>query len=270
MMTKAEGGVLRVWQRIVLAGLISLIIPASTAAAILSQGFKASGQVSPGMLVSLSSSGSVEAADTNNGNNLHGVVVEEDSAAVAIKTAEENQVQVATSGLAAVLVSDINGAVKKGDPITVSPLKGVGMKVGDKESVKIIGIAQADASGGTSETVEGNGKSQEVTITRVPAMVAVSLHAAKSNPLTTLQQASTNLAGKPVSTTKALLAALILLVSILSVSVLLYTAIRSSLISIGRNPLSESAVRQELLRVLLVAPLILGAALVLIYALLRS
>lgn len=245
-------------------------LQASVMAAVISQGYQSQGEISAGMLVSLNDAGKVEASTESNVNDLFGVAVEADSAAVSVTSGNDDETQVATSGLAAALVSDINGEVKKGDAITVSPIAGVGMKVGDDVNQKIIGIAQEDPKDGVSQKVNTSDGEREIKISRVPVQVSVSFFSAKTNPLTYIQQAGTTVAGKPISTTKALLAGLILLVSILSVSVLLYTAIRSSLISIGRNPLSEGAVRQELLRVLLVAPLILGAALGLIYAILRG
>lgn len=243
-------------------------LPATTSAAFFSQGFPAAGEVSPGMMVSLTAQGVVEAATVDNVGDLLGIAVEADGAPVAIASSSEQEVQVVTTGRAAVLVSDLNGSVKRGDPVTVSPISGVGMKLGGDVNQKIIGFAQADATDSvTQQLPSGN---RQVKISRVPVLVSVSFYASRTGPLTYLQQAGTTVAGRPISGTKALLATLVLLVGIMSVSVLLYTAIRSSLISIGRNPLSASAVRGALLKVLLVAPLILGTSLILIYAILRS
>lgn len=248
----------------------SFLCQPATMAAVFSQGFPAAAEVSVGMLVSLNASGLVEPATPGNSNNLLGVVVEPSGAAMAITSNNEQEVQVTTSGQAAVLVSDINGTIKKGDQITTSSLEGIGMKATSEANQKIIGIAQTDAGPPTPQRISANGGSREVKISRVPAMVSVSSYTPQSGPITYLQQAGTVVAGRPVSSVKAILAALVLLVAILSVSVLLYTGIRSGITSIGRNPLSESAVRHELMRVLLVAPLILGAALILIYAILKG
>ena len=57
-----------------------------------------------------------------------GVVINQDSSLLSLSTGKGSEAQVATSGTVPVLVSDINGAVKRGDHITASPIAGVGMR----------------------------------------------------------------------------------------------------------------------------------------------
>jgi len=65
-----------------------------------------------------------------------------------------------------------------------------------------------------------------------------------------------------------LLAVIVLLLAFISIAVLLYSAVKSSIISIGRNPLSEGAVRKSLLQVGLTIIGILLITLITIYLIL--
>ena len=65
-------------------------------------------------------------ADTTNINTLLGVVVAAQDYLVNIDSTKT--VQVITNGAALTLVSDINGEVRTGDPLTASPIEGVAMK----------------------------------------------------------------------------------------------------------------------------------------------
>ena len=165
-----------------------------------------------------------------------------------------SEIQVVTSGLTLALVSDLNGEVKAGDKITASPIEGVGMKA--TESAMTVGTAQSDLS--TIDTDERtitdkSGKTQKVKIGLLPVQVGVSFYSVDTEESSYvppfLQQIANSTTGRNVSPIRVLTAAVILLLLFISVTVLLYSSVRSSIISIGRNPLSESAVRKSLLQV---------------------
>src|SRR6476646_8156817 len=82
--------------------LLGLAIPA-TASAIttLSQGYLTNETLSLGSIVSLQNNTSdrVTAATTVNANNILGVVINADSSLLSLSTNQDNQVQVATSGV---------------------------------------------------------------------------------------------------------------------------------------------------------------------------
>jgi len=63
-------------------------------------------------------------------------------------------------------------------------------------------------------------------------------------------------------------AALLVLFLFAAVIILLYSAVRSSIISIGRNPLSENAVRKGLLEVGLTVVGVLAFTVIVIYLIL--
>jgi hypothetical protein len=179
-------------------------------------------------------------------------------------------VQVVTSGLTYGLVTDLNGTIKNGDKITASPIKGVGMKA--TESTVVVGTAQGSLKDSETETrtikdVKGNSKAVKIGLVPIQISVAYySVEAGKSSFVPNfLQELANSVAGRNVSPIRVLVAALILLLLFVSVTVLLYSAVRSSITSIGRNPLSESAVRKSLLEVALTVIAVLVFAVLTIY-----
>jgi hypothetical protein len=148
-------------------------------------------------------------------------------------------VQVVTSGLTFGLVTDLNGKINNGDKITASPIEGVGMKA--TETV-VVGTAQGSLDEVENETriiqdVDGN--EQSVRIGVIPIQVSVAYYSIEVGKPSFvpgfLQELANNVSGRNVSPVRVLVAALILLLLFVSVTVLLYSAVRSSIISIGRN-----------------------------------
>lgn len=250
-----------------LAGLLAAFALSAPAWASLSQGFATTAPITAGSLVSLDekTSGAVVVADTSNASRLFGVVVPAASASISLSGTGSGQVQVATSGTAGVLVSTAGGAIKVGDYITVSSIAGVGQKA--VASSRIIGTAQTDfdgtGTGVTKRSIEDGAAKKEIAIGQIPVAVAISSYTStdgKQNYVVPnwLQALSNTLAGKAVSPVRIIVAGLILMVALISITVLLYAAVRNSIISIGRNPLSRSAVLKGLLQVIAIAAGVLG------------
>ena len=242
----------------ILASLIwltmSLLAPVSArAASAISQGFQAgsSGIVS-GALVSLraGTSNTVELATVSNRSRMLGIAGTQS----LIEFANGQPVRVVTGGTTPTLVSDINGVIKSGDRITASPIVGIGMKA--TESTMVIGSAQSDmqlASSETRDVTAQNGTHRTVHIGAVSTLVTPTYYEAstvhsKLVP-SSIQDFAANLAGHQVSPIRILIAGLIIVLLFVAVAMLLYSSVRSSIISIGRNPLSERAVRRGLLEV---------------------
>lgn len=252
---------------LVIAGVLALL-SAAPAWASLSQGFATTQTIATGSLVALDSksSGTVDVADTNNVARLFGVVVPPAAASISLSGTGSGQVQVVTSGTAATLVSTAGGNIKVGDYITVSPIEGVGQKVGT-DSTRVVGQAQADFDGSgdgvTKRTIDTDQGKKEVAIGQIPIVISVSTYTStngKQNYVVPswLQNLSNTLAGKSVSPIRIIIAGLILLVSLVSVTVLLYAAVRNSIISIGRNPLSKKGVLSGLMQVVIITGIILA------------
>jgi hypothetical protein len=235
------------------------LLAAAPAWASLSQGYATTSQIATGSLVALDekSTGTVVVADPTNSGRLFGVVVPPSSASISLSGTGSGQVQVVTTGTAAVLVSTVGGNIKVGDYISASPIAGVGQKAGDS-TTRVVGQAQADFDGSgegvTKRSIDTDQGKKEVAIGQVPVAIAVSTYTStqgKQNYTipSWLQNLSNNIAGKNVSPIRVILAALILFVSLVSVTVLLYAAVRNSIISIGRNPLSKKGVLGGLMQV---------------------
>lgn len=213
---------------------------------------------------------SIELSNEAKATKLVGVVSEKPLIELSDGT---SGVQVVTSGLTMALVSDINGTVVSGDKITASPIDGVGMRA--TTSTTIVGTAQADLKNVDTETrsiTAKDGKKQSVKIGLLPVQVSVAYYNVPQETSAYvpgfLQELANNVSGKNVSPVRVLVAALVLLLLFVSITVLLYSAVRSSIISIGRNPLSESAVRKSLLEVGLTVLGVLLFASLIIYLLL--
>jgi len=229
-------------------------------------------ELTAGTIVSLQDNNpnDVEASNTDRVDQIVGVVA--DKPLIEFSDGKST-IAVVTSGVTVTLVSDINGTIKTGDKITASPINGIGMKA--TEPMLIVGTAQGDL--GDTNTAERtltdrDGKSHTVRISHIPVQVNVTFYAPSSSIQgyipAFLQDAANTLAGKEVSPVRVLASLLLAVLAIISVSILLYSSVRSSLISIGRNPLSESAIHKGLLEVGVIIVGILVAAFAAIYLLL--
>lgn len=219
----------------------------------IAQNFLTNDELTAGSLASLQpgNPGSVEAANTARVGQLVGIVA--DNPLIEFSNGGSS-IHVVTSGVTETLVSDINGEITTGDKITASPIDKVGMKA--TEPMLIVGTAQADLSSvETSEQTltDREGNQRTVNIGSVPVQVHVTFHAATAvqrdfvPPL--LQDLSNSIAGKPVSPIRIIASLLVMVLSLIAVVVLLYSSVRSSIISIGRNPLSEGAIHKSLIEV---------------------
>lgn len=259
-----------------LAGLMSALVLPTAALASLSQGYTTKEAIATGSLVSLDekTSGQVVVSDLNNVGRLFGVVVPPSSASISLSGGStDNQVQVATSGTVNVLVTNAAGAIHLGDYLTISSISGVGQKVG-ASSTRVIGTAQADFDGAgdgtTKRTINDGSGSKEVAIGQIPVVVAISAYTSTEGkqPYVVpnwLQNLSNTLAGKAVSPVRIIIAGAILLIALVCITVLLYAAVRNSIISIGRNPLSRNSVLRGLLEVMAIVVGILIATSVAVY-----
>jgi hypothetical protein len=245
----------------------------STAA--ISQGFKTNEtDLAPGALVSLTSGSqsTVQLSNTDRVNQLIGVIG--DKPLIELSN-NDKEAQVVISGTTLALVSDINGDVKAGDKITASPINGIGMRA--DTSALVAGTAQTDLSTVTTANRSINdkqGKSQTVKVGALPVQINVTYYVSPEDKNTFLppflQSLANSVAGKDVSPVRVLVSTLVLIFGFLSIAVLLYSSIRSSIISIGRNPLSEGAVRKSLFEVGATALGILLVMLIAIYLVLST
>ncbi|HSW92631.1 MAG TPA: hypothetical protein VLH14_01970, partial [Patescibacteria group bacterium] len=181
--------------------------------------------------------------------------------------------RVVVNGSTEALVSDMNGSVKAGDKITASPVSGIGMK--SIQAAEVVGTAQANLDSVTlvTQKVSGtDGQEQTVKVGLLPVAVNVTYYSAATQqgivaafvpPF--LQALANGIAGRQVSPLRVLLAAIALLLGFGAVSIMLYTSIRSGVISIGRNPLAQGALRKSLVDVVVAAIGLLVITTVIVY-----
>lgn len=246
--------------------LIMIGSPALAATTTVSQGYKAASAITVGTIVGADSadSQSVVTANIDNRNNLLGVVVDPKESLLNLSSTV-SQVQVATGGVVQANVSTINGDIAAGDKIVISPISGVGMKA--VEAGKIIGVAQGSFSqansGAQKKTIKDKaGNNNEVYIGQIPVVVNVSYwtpenSVAANSIVSTLTSFASNIVGKKVSPLKALLGVAVLLIAMLISAIILYSSVSSSIHSIGRNPLSGSAIKRSLFQVILIVFMIM-------------
>jgi hypothetical protein len=206
-----------------------------------------------GAVVSLKSgtANTVELATAASADRLLGVAG--DSSLIELSSGKDT-IQIVTSGEAKALVSDINGKIKVGDKISASPIAGVGMKT--TTSSLIIGTAQADLATVANEArdiTDKQGKKQTVHIGVISVQVDKVFYESSSTKNSYLapavQDFASNLVGHAVSPVRIMIALLLVFLLLIIVTVLLYSAVRSSIISIGRNPLSKSAIWKSMIEV---------------------
>jgi hypothetical protein len=236
----------------------------------LSQGFTSKDPVANGSIVSLKSgtSDQVTASTAKEASAVFGVVISSDSSLLSLNNGTANQVQVATSGTVPVLVSDINGGIKDGDAITASPINGVGMKA--TANTKIIGVAQEDLTNNNSsnQTYKNKEGTHHIQVGLISVLVNVAYYYKQPDKTiipSAIQNVANSVAGKKVDSVPILVSTGIFLVTLVVVVSIIYAMIRSSIISVGRNPMSQAAVYRDVLQMSALVVGIIGVATVSIY-----
>jgi hypothetical protein len=266
--------------KLILTGVVTLLVllglsPAGASSANISHSYLSSSPISNGSIVALDPKRTdyVVTADTSNGDRLLGVAVASDDSLLAVD-AGKGKVQVATSGNANTVVSTVNGDIKVGDQIAVSPFTGVGMKASG--GTHVIGVAQTAFNNGsenatTQEITDKNGKTKEVALGYVRISIAIGKGAGVEGDqnLNDLQKLAKSLTGREVSTVRVIISLIIALVALTALVVLIYASIYGSIISIGRNPLAKYAVFRTLGSVVGMSVLMAGVAALTIFFLLR-
>lgn len=243
----------------------------------ISQDYSTPNPLPLGSIVSLEkdSSDRVDASTTSNVDYIIGVVISGDTSPLSLTSAGNNHVQVATTGVVPILVSNINGDVTVGDQITASPIAGVGMKA--TGNVKVVGIAQSDlASSSNTEKqsyTDKAGKKHEILLGEIQVLVNVAYYFKQPDRTiipTAIQNVANALAGKTVNTLPIIISMVIFFVTLLVVVTLIYTMIHGSIISVGRNPMSQAAVYRNMIQLSGLVIIILGVAVVAIYLILTK
>ncbi len=265
-------GLNRYWRKVSLGAVLLGVAGAGIVSAVstMTEGYTLKGNPQPlGALVSLEkdTTDTVVPASTDTVDNLFGVIVTGDSSLLSVSNGATNEVQVATASTEDVLISDINGTVKRGDHITASPIPGVGMKA--TANVRVIGVAQSNSRDVKKQKVKNkDGSEQEISIGQIAVLVNPAYffqQPEKTIIPAAIQNVANALAGREVKTLPILISAAIFIVTLIVVVSIAYSMIRNSIISVGRNPMSQSAVYRDLIQMSALVLAILAAAVAAMY-----
>jgi hypothetical protein len=249
------------------------LISATASSTNISHSYHSKSNIVSGSIVSLDShtSDNVILANSENSSRLIGVAVDRNSSLLVLGSTP-NSIQVAESGTVNAIVSTIDGAIIKGDLISVSPFNGVGMKA--DQGYRIIGQAQTDLNSSSNNltSLELTDKTGNKSLTKVGYVrinIAIGVDTIKSvSELNSLQKLAQNLTGHPVSAIRIAFCLIVALLAIVSLMVLIYTSIHTSIIAIGRNPLAKVSIYRNLVQTLGVAILTAILACIAIFSLL--
>ena len=207
-----------------------------------------------------------------------GVVVAASDSPVSLSNpGADKEVFVATYGAYDVLVSTQNGPIKEGDFITISSLKGIGMK-GDSTQQLVIGKAlEAFKGNGDTESktvLETSNGKKEVRIGRVSVEISVA-----HNPLYDkddtpgvpefLSKTAQFVTDRPVTAFRIYASLAVLIVCLIIAGMILFAGVRNGMIATGRNPLAKHAIIRGLIQVTLMALIVFAIGIFAVYLLLR-
>lgn len=223
-----------------------------------------------GMVVSLLTEDTTKVERTTPANQslMVGVVVNADGSSLTVAQPDAD-VLVESEGEVQVYVSDLNGPVKKGDVLAVSPIKGVLVRANPDYSF-LAGIATSDASADASSyTLDDNGK----TIQTKVSLVSANLNRKGSQGNTTekpstLSSLGEALTGKYVSPVRVIVGLILFAIVIIIEGAIIYGAVSSSITAFGRNPLARALIQNELKFVAGLAVTVLTIGLAAVYVIL--
>lgn len=275
---------LKVLRALLLIPVAALVLVAPHAAAVTSdqgivQSYTTDGTVQVGMIVGLKKgdNSTVVPLTSDTVTNMFGVAISATDAPITLSGDAAHQAYVATTGQYNVLVSDENGAIKTGDYISISALNGIGMKALDTEPV-VLGRAARDLTDSSliAKNVEVKGAAGQATVVNI-GVVPVTITVANNpkgghgtgNLPGFLQVAAGGIADKPVSAGRVYLSLAVLILAAFIAGSLLYSGVRGSLLSIGRNPLAKKYIIRGLIQTVLTAVIIFILGLFGVYLLLR-
>lgn len=232
----------------------------------------------PGMAVQLSTSSTaeepkVERATATEPKKIIGLATSPGDSFVVIGRGQQ-QVYVQTTGEANAFVSNIGGEIKKGDVLTISPLKGVLMRTTDDSGNIIFATALEDFPVAEAQKYNIDGGDTDTKESLV-ATITVNLdgrsfsHGEGANN-SALAKLGRTIVGREVGEVKVIIALIIFLIVLVAEAGIIYGSVSSGMTALGRNPMASKLIKKELMRVFVIATLILAVGLGSIYAVLWS
>lgn len=245
------------------------------------QGYAADAPIDNGTIVQLTGkeANRVKVATQAQLQNMFGVTVDRNQQPITLSSGNlDNETFVAVSGTYNVLVSTQGGPIAVGDYVTLSAINGVAMKAGTTEKT-VFGraVVAFDGKGvtlGSSTLKDVSGKAnQTVALGSVPVTIDIKHNpndkSTKVKVPEVLERIGVAIAEKQVNPIRIYLSLGITAVSIIAAIAILYSGVRNSMISIGRNPMSKKSIFRALIEIILTSILILIIGLFAVYLLLK-
>ena len=241
------------------------------------QGYNTDDSLQSGMIVMFKQddTSKVAALTAATPDKMQGVVVNPNDAPVTISSGDQ-KVYVATTGHYDVLVSDQGGEVKPGDYITISSVDGIGMKAGSTQPV-VLGKALTGFDGkngvlGNTTLKDKAGKQSKINFGKVTVDISISRNPqlkVEANVPSSLRKVSEAVAQRDVTANRIYLGMVMIFITSFVAAVVLYAGVRSSIVALGRNPLSRKSIFRSLIQVIVTSVIIFLCGLFGVYLLLK-
>lgn len=251
-------------------GILTIIVMSSGVfASTVSQGFKSTSDIPVGTIVSLSGreENEVEKATIDNQSQLVGVATGAENSVIDVQP-KGTKVSVVSSGNVKLFVTTLDGEIKKGDKLVLSPIAGVATRFVSGTQGRLIAVAQESAGDENSsfssvEVQSSNGKSKRVGLGLINVILTLEADQQSTTAIEVdkniLTQVVSQVTGKSVSTTRIITAGVVFASSMAVAGVILQGSVRGTFVSLGRNPLSQSSLIPALARMSALAIFILSA-----------
>lgn len=255
---------------------LTSILGLRVSAGSITQGYKATTELPIGAVVSLTSDGSqdVEKSNINNDSLLVGVVADAEDTLLDVLPAG-SQVRVATSGDIKILVSTINGDIKSGSKLIASPLSGIAaVDYPPAPGVQYIAVANTGFNSSSANAkkiaiTQNDGASKDVYVGTIAAKILLGNRSSTDKSKNFLESVGKQIGGKDVSVLQVLTAGAIFLTSLGISGMIVFSSIKGSFVSIGRNPLSKDSILSGLFKVVALSIIIFGVGAVVAYFILQ-
>lgn len=245
------------------------------------QGYSSNHPIDNGTIVQLTDADEnrVSPAKQAEIQNMFGVTIDQQQMPVKLsQEGLENEVFVAVSGTYNVLVSTQGGAISSGDYVTLSSIDGIGMKAGyDEPTVFGRAVSSFDGQAGVMgqtmiKDVDGR-DNQSVKLGLVAVTIKIERNpnekSTKAKVPEALERIGQAIAEKEVDPIRIYLSMAITAVSLITAFIVIFSGVRSSIISIGRNPMTKKSIFRALVEIILTSFLILIIGLFAVYLLLK-
>jgi hypothetical protein len=233
-----------------------MFLHSSAVLATVAESFSATADARPGVLVSLSADdpNKVDLASSSNEAKYFGVVTSATASNIVIKN-NAKDLYVTSSGETDVLVSGINGDVRKGDTLTLSSIEGVAAKQDKLVNRRIIGVALSDFDAKTAVSYNLQNSKNNESIAVGFVKVRLNEQIVYTNDLKKDKAGIIgflgDLVGRDISFLRATLSIIAFVLCLLAAAIFMVISLHGSFVSLGRNPLAGAQIFKSLSRMTL-------------------